>query len=387
MTNYISPLVKSLIQDPIANYPAATVACFDPTTGELPRRRLDHARTKQFLQALIGVAGRFATFDYPYPGAGRSALLIGASTGQAHLRTAAELEEWFQVAADMDWKDVYKVALLRPEDGEAANARLLDQLARLQYAVVFARPGNNLGSNPTDQQVAENMRPIVAGAAERGLAVGLYSISDVSGCPMNPEATAELVGGQGGDNVVAIKVTEANYENSTLRFLDDPRLAHLKIVQGWDPHLARALQDGPRHDITRRQRCGFTSGAMSFASVSYFSLLLDSIRNEWDEVQQTQAVVSHVFAAMQDDPGKFADLQRAKVIMGLGQPITREVTSEQIERVFAAIDVLPPSSRKWTLLDSLRLLPDGPYQDRLQSLADGCFQKLKQEVQQSLAKK
>ena len=51
-----------------------------------------------------------------------------------------------------------------------------------------------------------------------------------------------------------------------------------------------------------------------------------------------QLDVTTVFAAMQDDPGKFADLQRAKYIMGLGHPITREITNEQMERVFAALE-------------------------------------------------
>lgn len=363
-------LTDLLIQDPIRFYPAATVACFDPTTGDLPRRRLDHSRTKQFLQVLIDSSGDYRS-RCKCPST--LALLIGASTGQAHLRTAAELAEWFEVAADTDWQSFLKVALLRPEDGTEANERLLDLLARLEYSVVFARPGNDLGSNPTDEQIAASMRPIVEGAAKRGMAVGLYSISDVSGYPMSPDVAAELVAGPGGDNIVAIKVTEANYENSTLRFLDDPRLAHLKIVQGWDPHLARALQDGPRHDLQRRQRCGFTSGAMSFAAHSFFDLLRCAEDAEWDGVQRTQTTVSQIFAAMQDDPTKFADLQRAKVIMGLGQPITREVTNEQIERVFTALDSLAPSKEKRMLLSSLRLMPDGPYHDRLKKLLDDCL--------------
>lgn len=360
-----SSLIPLLIKDPIRLYPAATVACFDPTAGDLPRRRLDHSRTKQFLQALIASSGDYRS-GCKCPST--LALLIGASTGQAHLRTAAELAEWFEVAAEIDWTPFFKVALLRPEDGTEANERLLDLLARLEYAVVFARPGNNLGTNPSDEQIVANMRPIVEGAAQRGLAVGLYSISDVSGYPMSPDVAAELVAGPGGENIVAIKVTEANYENSTLRFLDDPRLAHLKIVQGWDPHLARALQDGPRHDLQGRQRCGFTSGAMSFAVHSFFDMLRCAEDADWDGLQRTQQVVTRVFAAMQDDPAKFADLQRAKVIMGLGQPITREVTPAQIERVFQALAELPTSPEKSRLLASLTLLPDGPYHERLTKL-------------------
>lgn len=362
MTNSTSAVVRSLIQDPIGNYPAATVACFDPTTGELPRRRLDHPRTTSFLKKLIEVGSQGQSRP------GNLALLIGASTGQAHLRTPAELEEWFRVAAGFDWQGALKVALLRPEDGDDQNNRLLDLLASLGYGVVFARPGNNLGANPSDEQIAANMRPIVTGAAQRGLAVGLYSISDVSGCAMSPDAAAQLVAGEGGENIVAIKVTEASYENSTLQFLDEPRLAHLKIVQGWDPHLARALQDGPRHDITRRQRCGFTSGPMSFAIHSYLAIQAAAAVNDWDTVARHQAAVTAVFAAMQDDPGKFADLQRAKVIMGLGQPITREVTVEQIERVFSALQQLPFGPERQAIMRSFDLMADGPYHDRLQSL-------------------
>lgn len=62
-----------LIDDPIGCYPPATVACFDPTRGELPRRQLDERRTLTFLD-------RLATAGVP-------AALIASSTGQGHLRT------------------------------------------------------------------------------------------------------------------------------------------------------------------------------------------------------------------------------------------------------------------------------------------------------------
>jgi hypothetical protein len=354
-------IVSRLIQDPIGNYPSATVACFDPTIGTLPRRRLDESRTHGFLWQLRS----FITVHDDRVFA--DACLIGASTGQGHLRTVTELEEWFQIAAARKLHPLIKTALLRPEDG-AANERLLDVLADLEYAVVFVRPGNDLGPNPSADKIVANMRPIVAGASKRGMAVGLYSISDVSGIPMSPDVAAELVSGEGGESIVAVKVTEANYEDSTLRFLDDPRLAHLKIVQGWDPHLARALQDGPRHDMQRRPRCGFTSGAMSFALYPYLEIKVAASNGDWERVAAIQKVVTTVFASMQDDPGKFADLQRAKVIMGLGQPITRDVTDQQIERVFKALEELPKSVEAVTLLRSLNLMQDGPYAERLTAL-------------------
>jgi dihydrodipicolinate synthase/N-acetylneuraminate lyase len=211
------------------------------------------------------------------------------------------------------------------------------------------------------------MQPLVAEAARRGLAVGVYSIPDVSGVPLRPAAARLLVAGPGGENIVAVKVTEANYEQSTLQFLQDEKLAHLKIVQGWDPHLARALQDGRQFDAQGRQRVGVTSGAMSFALFQYLHMF-DCVGRDWDELQAAQDAVTRIFAAMQDDPAKFADLQRAKYIMGLGQPLTGEVTSAQVERVFSALDSLPRPADRQRLARSLDLLASGPYHDRLSAL-------------------
>src|SRR5216110_86914 len=99
--------VHQLLADPIANYPAATVACFDPTTGELPRRRLDEARTIAYLERLAE--------------AGAPALLIAASTGHGHLRTVDELKQWFRAASRAKLGGAMLSALLRPEDGEEVN--------------------------------------------------------------------------------------------------------------------------------------------------------------------------------------------------------------------------------------------------------------------------
>ena len=44
----VPPIVQSLLADPIGNFPVATVACFDPTIGGLPRRRLAAQRTIEF---------------------------------------------------------------------------------------------------------------------------------------------------------------------------------------------------------------------------------------------------------------------------------------------------------------------------------------------------
>jgi len=351
-------LVARLLADPVASYPSATVACFDPTTGELPRRRLDAGRTVAFLERLAG--------------AGAPAVLIAASTGHGHLRTVAELEEWFRVAAAAKLDSTVLTALLRPEDSDAANERLAKLLAELGYAVAFVRPGRDLPKDATDEHVAANMRPAVIAAAEAGLAVGLYSIPDVSGVALTPTAAGLVIHSlrqtRLDRHIVAIKVTEASYANSTLKFLAAPDLAHLKIVQGWDPHLARALLDGPEHDAQHRQRCGVTSGPMSFAIYQYMHLLAAAEQGDWDEVADAQAAVTALFQAMQDDPTKFADLQRAKFIMGLGQPLTGKVETAQDERVLSALESLPRRADRSRLARSLDLMGDGPYHERLARL-------------------
>src|SRR5262245_36952931 len=98
---------EDLIRDPIGNFPAATVACFDPTRGELPRRALDETRCVRYLQRLAQ--------------AGARSMLIAASTGHGHLRTVDELERWLEAAAGADLHGALRMALLRPEDGLVAN--------------------------------------------------------------------------------------------------------------------------------------------------------------------------------------------------------------------------------------------------------------------------
>lgn len=351
MTAASKTTIERILSDPLSEYPVATVACFDPTTGELPRRRLAEHRTQNYLERLAA--------------AGAPALLIAASTGHGHLRTVPELEAWYQTASEARLGNCVLTALLRPEDGEEANRRLSDLLAELGYAVAYVRPGRGLPSDSADEAIVANMAPAVVAAANAGLAVGLYSIPDVSGVAMTPEVAARLVAGPGGKRIVAIKVTEASYENSTLRFLKDSRLSHLKIVQGWDPHLARALKDGPAHDARGRQRCGVTSGPMSFAVFQYVHLLAAADRGDWDEVAAAQAAVTSLFQAMQDDPTKFADLQRAKRIMGLGQPLTGEVSGEQVGRIFSALSLLPRAEDRDRLARSLNLMGAGPFEEKL----------------------
>lgn len=349
----MNELAQKLVDDPIAHYPQATVACFDPTTGELPRRKLDEARLVEYLERLEA--------------AGAEAVLLGASTGQGHLRTVDELAHWLEVAGQAQTAKLMKMALLRPEDGLEANRRLIDILREYHYPVAFVRPGTDLPRFASDELVVRNVQPLVELLAEANLAVGVYSISDVSGVPLTVAATERLVDKPGGERIVAAKITEADYLSSTREYLLSPRLTRLKIVQGWDPHLAQALREGPLSNIANRQRVGITSGPMSFAVYQYLYMLQAAQEHDWHELELAQEAVTRVFAAMQDDPQKFADLQRAKVIMGLGQPLTSEVKKNQIERVLAALEHLPRKSDQRRLARSLDLMQNGPYHELLSS--------------------
>lgn len=332
-------------------YPLATVACFDPTRGHLPRRELDHERLQQFLHKLST--------------AGAESVLIAASTGQGHLRTVDELREFFDVAAKVSPPTLQRMGLLRPEDGVEVNFELLQLLKQLDYAVTFLRPGTNLKGACSDHDMVEQLQPLVKRASELQLPVGLYSISDVSGVPLTAQVVQRLVEGPGGTAIVAVKVTEASYENSTLTFLETTGLEHLRIVQGWDPHLAQALQDGAKNG---NQRCGITSGPMSFAIYQYQHILDAATRQDWKEVQLAQRAVTDIFQSMQDDPRCFADLQRAKYIMGLGYPICGQVSSEQVDCVLQALRQLPRRSDRDRLCQSLDLLGDGPCHATLQEM-------------------
>ena len=348
-----SPSVSQLLADPITHYPAATVACFDPTWGELPRRELDHDLLREFLERLAE--------------AGAPAVLIGASTGHGHLRTAHELEEFFAIAATANLGDCVKMALLRPEDGEEVDRQLIAVLKATDYRVVFVRPGTNLSPNASEDQVVTNLLPTVRKIAEAGLAVGLYSIPDVSGLAMSPEVAKRIVASEHGQSVVAIKVTEANYERSTLRFLQHPALTRLKIVQGWDTHIAAALQAGPKYSPAGLQRCGVTSGPMSFAVYQYQHIFAAAQQQDWAEVAAAQEAVSMVFRAMQDDPTKFADLQRAKYIMGLGHPLLGEVQASQTKRVLSALSACPRASDRKRLARSMAIMSSGPFHELLRA--------------------
>ena len=124
-------------------YPSATVACFDPTRGNLLRRELDHDRLRKFLQKLNA--------------AGAESVLIAASTGQGHSRTVEELRDFFIVAAKSAPPGLQRMGLLRPEDGLDVNAEFLKLLKQLAFSVVFLRPGNNLGPACSVTDIVEQL--------------------------------------------------------------------------------------------------------------------------------------------------------------------------------------------------------------------------------------
>jgi NTP pyrophosphatase (non-canonical NTP hydrolase) len=108
---------------------------------------------------------------------------------------------------------------------------------------------------------------------------------------------------------------------------------------------------------------------MSLAVFQYQHIFAAAERGDWDEVAAAQAAVTALFQAMQDDPAKFADLQRAKFLMGLGQPLTGTVVPKQFDRVLFALQNLPRQADRHRLARSLNLMEDGPFQHGLRELA------------------
>ena len=181
---------------------------------------------------------------------------------------------------------------------------------------------------------------------------------------MTTDAAAALIAGPGGKQIVAIKVTEANYATSTLRFLSDTRLKHLKIVQGWDPHLARRCCEGPSSTPADDSDAASRAGRCR----SRFINTCTSWRRP-SEASGTKLPCAScrdgLFQAMQDDPAKFADLQRAKFMMGLGHPLTGTVAPEQFDPVLKALPRSAATADRDRLARSLNLMEDGPFQPGL----------------------
>jgi hypothetical protein len=70
-----------------------------------------------------------------------------------------------------------------------------------------------------------------------------------------------------------------------------------------------------------------------------------------------------LFRSMQDDPDQFADLQRAKYLLGLGHPLRGEVLPSQVKAILAALDSVPRADGR----RRLDLVGDGPDHERLQA--------------------
>ena len=246
----VNARVAKILANPIENYPRDTVAAFDPTKGNLPRRKMDEAKMIKYIEKLSK---------------GVSAVLIASSAGAGHLRTVDELDAWFKASAKAKLGKAVRVGLLRPEDSDADNRRLVQTMKESGIEVGFLRTGTNLPhGKATDKQVADNMRPLVQMIGDAGMAVGCYSISPIAGNVLSPNALSMLVKGPGGDKIVAVKVTEADYKKSTLEFLKHKDLKHLKVVQGWGSFVSCAMKDGPGFDTKGRQRVGITSGEMAY---------------------------------------------------------------------------------------------------------------------------
>ncbi|MFW5759740.1 MAG: hypothetical protein ACOCXH_02025 [Cyclobacteriaceae bacterium] len=308
----MNSIIKSIINHPVENVPAWTVALFDPTTGDLPRRELDEQKTKDYMQAIAQ--------------AGAPGVLLAASTGWGHARDFAEHRHTLAVAGEVPLNNCIKQALIRIEDPLEDNINLINDLKSWEYGMVWTRRGSDLPIGASDEIVTEHMLPLVKASIAAEMPIGLYSISTVDGAPLTASAAKMLLNKLSpaeAQFLVAIKITEPVFENSTLDYLQEPAFDHKKIVQGWDAFYAEALQQGLRPN--GHNHCGATSGAAACMVYAYKAMYETTLKNDWDKLAEIQSVVSRVFLSMQgDDKNKFPDLQIAKWVMGLGHPLTEE---------------------------------------------------------------
>lgn len=316
---------KSIINHPVENVPAWTVALFDPTTGDLPRRKLDEQKSKDYLQAIAK--------------AGAPGVLLAASTGWGHARNFAEHRHTLAVAGELAMENCIKQALIRIEDPLDDNIALINDLKKWGYGIVWTRRGSNLPVGASDEIVTEHMLPLVKAAIEAEMPVGIYSISTVDGAPLTASAAKMLINKLSpaeAQFIVAIKITEPVFEDSTLTYLQEPTFDHKKIVQGWDAFYAEALQQGLR--TNGHNHCGATSGAAACMVYAYKAMYEATLKNDWDQLAEIQSVVSRVFFSMQGaDKSKFPDLQIAKWVMGLGHPLTEKRAKEDAARLIETL--------------------------------------------------
>jgi dihydrodipicolinate synthase/N-acetylneuraminate lyase len=295
---------RALLEDPLRNMPAWTVALLDPTTGEMPRRKIDELATRHYVEAIAH--------------AGAPGVLWASSTGWGHKRTFAEIMQWLEIGSQVQLGKTISQALLRIEDPLDDNRALLQALQGWNYAIVWTRRGATLPADASDDAVADAMLPLIELAIKQEMPIGLYSISTVDGAPLTVN-TARLIlqklGKKHAHYVVAVKITEADFENSTMTYLHEPAFRHKKIVQGWDEHYARAMQVG--HMADGSFHCGATSGAAACMVKAYRAMYQRALQRDWAGLARIQKAVSAVFLSMQGkDKNKFPDLQIAKMVMG-----------------------------------------------------------------------
>jgi dihydrodipicolinate synthase/N-acetylneuraminate lyase len=358
---------KAILSDPIRAMPPWTVALFDPTTGDLPRRTLDRTGLELYSRAIVQ--------------AGAPGVLVSSSTGWGHVRTFEEHRETLKTVGRTVLEGTVKQALLRIEDPLIDNIRLIRELKDWDYGILWTRRGRNLPPEATDREVAEHLLPLAREAAENEMPMGVYSISTVDGAPLRASAARSLVerlGPQDAKILVAVKVTESDFETSTRAYLDEPALAKKKIVQGWDAFYARAIQAGEQPDGSNR--CGATSGAAACMVHAFREMHRLSAARDWDSLARLQKTVAAVFWSMQGaDKTRFPDLQIAKWVMGLGHPLTETRGGLQAERLLSVLEFTGrgPETRADVLLilESLLIMGNaGPYRspvyDRLVALRE-----------------
>jgi len=360
--------IKSIITHPVEMVPSWTVALFDPTTGELPRRNIDEEKSKLYMQAIAK--------------AGAPGVLLAASTGWGHARNFAEHRHTLAVGGEAALGSCIKQALIRIEDPLEDNKKLIQELKQWGYGMVWTRRGSNLPIGASDELVTEHMLPLVKAAIEAEMPVGIYSISTVDGAPLTASAAKLLLSKLSTTEaqfLVAIKITEPVFEESTLAYLQEPSFDHKKIVQGWDAFYAEALQQGLR--TNGHNHCGATSGAAACMVFAYKAMYEATLANDWDKLAAIQSVVSKVFFSMQGpDKSKFPDLQTAKWVMGLGHPLTEKREDKHADKLIDVLHVLAEEKENTAtlklIMKSLQLMNEYGIESPLQAKLDEINDKL-----------
>ncbi len=357
--------IEKIVSDPVKYMPTWTVALFDPTTGELPRRRIDVEGTKQYARAIAN--------------AGAPGVLVAASTGWGHKRNLEEHWKTLEIFGQADLGSTIKQALIRIEDPIDFNIELIGELKKWGYSVVWTRRGTNIKPAADDREVARHLFPLAKASAEAAIPMGIYSVSTIDGAPLKASAAAILLdhlGEKASRYLVAVKVTEPFFEDSTQEYLEEDTFKNKKIKQGWDSHYARALKAGIRPDGTNQ--CGATSGAAACMVYAYDAMYECAAKENWSCLISVQEMVNRVFDALQDkDRTRFPDLQIAKRVMGLGHPLTEERTLDTAEKFVEFIEELAkqhPNNRAIKLIArSMIIMGDmgknrSPFYDRLYAL-------------------